>query len=223
MPSPPRKKKKASTHGVKTVKTNKKPIVSSGRPRNKAEKAALQANPQPSMWKYISLPRGAPTKPKEKPSSTAHAAPPAQDPVTVITPAKPRQKKRKKKHTNWKVGIHRDAMAVALESMHVQGNAQRAIAAAQEKYPTVIIPRQTLDSKYLKYKQDMLAMTNDDDDGLDLDQFDRSKVVKDSGNNNKPSLTTDSDIKFLQDIAVARDNRNCGMSRQEMISFWQSP
>ena len=114
-------------------------------------------------------------------------------------------------------------MAVALESMHVQGNAQRAIAAAQEKYPTVIIPQQTLDSKYLKYKQDMLAMTNDDDDGLDLDQFDRSKVVKDSGNNNKPSLTTDSDIKFLQDIAVARDNRNCGMSRQEMISFWQSP
>lgn len=64
-------------------------------------------------------------------------------------------------------------------------------------------------------------MSNNDGVGLDLnlDRFDQSKVVKGSGNNNKPLLTIDSDCKFLRDIAVAHDNRNFGMSRQEMISI----
>ena len=43
----------------------KKTTVSAGRPRNIAEREALKSNPAPNMWKYMSLPKGRPTKPKE--------------------------------------------------------------------------------------------------------------------------------------------------------------
>ena len=174
------------------------------------------------MWKYINLPTGRPTKQKESTASTASKASKAPSPkdkaVTVAVAPPKSNPNRKKKHTNWNVGVHKDAMAVALESVHIQGNIAKAISAAQARFPTIIIPRQTLESRYAKYKAEMVKAANTDDDVDVLDMFDRKKEVA-ATSVHKSSLTTAADVKFLQSIAVARDNRNAGMPRKEMVSI----
>ena len=70
---PPEKKAKVVKHGFSRKRTNKKMVISSQRPRNKSEKDALKKSAQPSMWKYLALPKGRPTKPNQ-PTSAASAA-----------------------------------------------------------------------------------------------------------------------------------------------------
>lgn len=213
--SPPWKKQKVSKpkHGLTSkVTTNKKLVISAGRPRNKEQKDALAAKPEPSMWKYLNLPKGRPTKQNKPSAPTTSEAPPPKAVTAVLTPAKQSNPDRKKKHTNWNEGVHKDAMAVALKSMHIQGNIQKAISAAQARFPTILIPRQTLESRYAKYMADMV------DDVDALDKFDRKKAMEEPSGV-KSSLTTAADVKFLQSLAVTRDNRNDGMPRKEMISI----
>lgn len=94
--SPPRKKKKVSKpkHGLtsKVTKTKdkktKKLVISAGRPRNKEEKDALAAKPEPSMWKYLNLPKGRPTKQNKSSAPTTSEAPPPEAVTAAVAPAK---------------------------------------------------------------------------------------------------------------------------------------
>eukprot|EP00956_Cyclotella_meneghiniana_P008732 scaffold11931_cov56-Cyclotella_meneghiniana.AAC.4 len=213
--SPPRKKTKVK-HGLKRLKGKgiKKAVVSSNRPHNKAEKDAIK---QPSMWKYVKLPIGRPTKEKEPTIVTeldTNTTPSAEASTTTNPSAT--ATKRKKKNTNWNEGVHKEAMAVALQSMvETSGLVSAAIKAAQERYPTILIPRQTLESRYKKMQKEMAAV--DDGKDVDLAKFDRTTT--DMAGRVKGSLTSAADRAFLQSLAVARDNRNCGMSRKELISI----
>ena len=217
---PPRKKAKVTKHGLTRKTTNKKTVISAQRPRNKAELDALNKSPQPSMWKYVALPKGRHKKPKEPTSAaTTLPSPPVNTDSSHIVVKHTRKPKRKKTKINWKEGINKEAMDIALQSMLMQGNAVKAIAAAQEKYPVVIIPRQTLDSKFAKLKEAM--STVDECNELDdLDMFDRHKsAAMKKKSNNTNSLTTAEDRQFLQSLVLARDNRNCGVSRKEIVSI----
>ena len=132
------------------------------------------------MWKYLNLPKGRPTKQNKPSAPTTSEAPPPKAVTAAVAPAKQSNPDRKKKHTNWNEGVHKDAMAVALESMHIQGNIQKDISAAQARFPTILIPRQTLESRYAKYMADMVIAANggtEDDDVDALYKFDRKKAI----------------------------------------------
>ena len=101
--SPLRKKKKVSKpkHGltskVKTKnKKTKKLVISASCLRNKEQKDALAAKPEPSMWKYLNLPKGHPTKQKE--TTTTAAPTPTCNGAVTVAPATKSNPNRKKKH-----------------------------------------------------------------------------------------------------------------------------
>jgi hypothetical protein len=166
------------------------------------------------MWKYLKLPTGRPTKENGPSAKSAVPTIAVESSSNAVTPlsAKP---KRKKTNTNWNSGVHKDAMAAALKTMvETSGVINIAIKAAQQEFPTILIPRQTLESRY-KVLQKQMA---DVDEGNDsLDKFDRNHIDMDG--RMKGSLTSASNRAFLQSLAVSRDNRNCGMTRKELISI----
>jgi hypothetical protein len=78
-----------------------------------------------------------------------------------------------------------------------------------------VVKRQTANSWLKKIQKDAIAQTNDDDGDKKLAAFDRHAVTN---TNHKSSLTTKADRDFLQSVIKARDERNAGMPRKEVIS-----
>ena len=84
------------------------------------------------------------------------------------------------------------------------------MAAVNEKHPFIVITRQTIDSKFRLFKHKIDEEANGS--GNDLSYFDRDRIATNKVGLPCGSLTSADDRKFLQGLAVARDNRNAGMS-----------
>jgi hypothetical protein len=74
-----------------------------------------------------------------------------------------------------------------------------AVKAAQQEFPTILIPRQTLESRY-KVLQKQMAEVDEGNDSLD--KFDRNHIDMDG--RMKGSLTSASDRAFLQSLVVLK-------------------
>jgi hypothetical protein len=215
---PTPKKQRIKQHGIKT-KSSKQTIVSASRPRNEEEKEELKKSG--SMFGYINLPRGRPTKASASPSQSSDVTTEMDEGTSEYASAPtPSSTKKRAAYTNWNEGVPKMAMHIAMQSMLRDGNVNNAIAAAQEAYPTIPMKRSTVDSKF-RVLQKSMANNQDVNVWNDLSFFDRARVdVLDADVRKvKGSLTTVADRDFLQSLATVRDNRNAGMGRKEIIAI----
>ena len=140
------------------------------------------------------------------------------------TRTKLRQKKRKKKNTNWNVGTHRDAMAVALESMHMQGNAQKVIAAAIKRdtppssFPDKLWTVNNWSINKICWQCLIMMVLVWTWIWIDLINPKLLRVVVTTISHRwQPTLTVNS--CGILPWPMTTEDRNFGMSRQEMISI----
>jgi hypothetical protein len=186
--------------------------IPSDRPRNKADRDALKYAKTPSMYGYIKLPVGRPTKTIDSqtigPSDTALAPSTAAAASQASSVKVKMSSKTRGLYNKYDNKSGRDAW---VSSMLLNNDRKLASEAMLEAEPQAVVPRQTLNSLLISAKAKINAVTSGDL-GTEYDIYQRT-----SGASDTSSLTSNSDRELLQHIAKSRDEMNRGMSRKEMI------
>jgi hypothetical protein len=195
----------------------RKSYIPSDRPRNNADRDALKYAKAPSMYGYIKLPIGRPTKmidsqtfgPSPSIADTAlapSAAAAASQASSVKVKMSCKTRGLYNKHDN------RSGQDAWVTSMLLNNNSKIANKAMFKADPQAVVPRQTLNSLLNSAKAKINAVTSGDLGTYEYDIYQRP-----SQDSDKSSLTTNSDRELLQHIAKSKDEMNRGMSRKEMI------
>ncbi|KAL9190571.1 hypothetical protein ACHAXT_000277 [Thalassiosira profunda] len=208
-------------HGLK-CKSAKKATIKEGRPRNDAEREVERKKKQPSVYGFVSFPKGA--KPKtahvqvettENEEAGDEEAPMPKSGCKLSKPSTSRGG-----YIDYDDPVVQAVVQAGFKSMvETGGHYPSAKQAMREKNNTVVIPRQSFLGKWKKRVKEVQG--DDDDEGSEEDadgmgQFDRHRETDKKGKK-KAGLTSAATRNLLQSIATARDKNNKGMSRKEMI------
>ncbi|KAL9182733.1 hypothetical protein ACHAXT_004012 [Thalassiosira profunda] len=208
-------------HGLK-CKSAKKATIKEGRPRNDAEREVERNKEQPSMYAFVSYPKGA--KPKtarvqvETENEEAGEDEEAPMPKSGCKLSKPSTSRGG--YIDYDDPVVQAVVQAGFKSMvETGGHYPSAKQAMREKNNTVVIPRQSFLGKWKKRVKEVQG--DDEDEGSEEDadgmgQFDRHRETDKKGKK-KAGLTSAATRNLLQSIATARDKNNKGMSRKEMI------
>jgi hypothetical protein len=167
------------------------------------------------MFAYFNLPPGRPPK-----KATSSSDAPDANHSTEAIQAPPKTKKNRGSYVNWDKGKHRASRLAVVNNLVLTGDVTEAIKAAQITHPTIIVKRQTALSCLSKLQDTASSQNNDNMMGKIPSQFDRDANPLESVEiNGRIGLTSFGDREFLQTIIIARDNRNAGMPRKELIGI----
>ena len=204
-------------------KSAKKTTVSSSRPRTVAQREAMKKpGTTPSIFAYINLPVGRPPKSKAPETSTTAAdAEVASSAADLPPPPQSDKKSRSSRgsYNSYDGGEFKAAKSAVLAHLAVNSDVAAAIKAVAPLYPTILLKRQTVNSWLKKMKNDSISEMNGDDKHKTLVEYDRHVATDVDDHKPKGVLTSSADREFLQSVIKARDDRNAGMPRKEIISI----
>ena len=207
-------------HGIKN-KSTKKLSVSADRPRNKMQREAAKNAPTPSILGYLNFPRGPKTKSSKSVPSTLETIPETAQLLTMTASStKVHPKKGRGTYKDYSKGNDKKVLDCAMGSMLLSGgDVGKALAHLATEYPSGVLSRGTLRSRYLSLTKRIAESGDKHEDEItdDIAMFDRIKNSQSDGKGG--GLTSKSTQDYLQSVARSRDNSNRGMSRKEMISF----
>ena len=159
-----------------------------------------------------------PGRPPQKATSSSDA--PDAKHSTKAVQAPPKTKKNRGSYVNWDKCKHRAARLAVVNNLVLTGDVTEAIKTAQITHPTIIVKRQTALSWLHKLQDAASSQNNDNMMDKTLSQFDRdANPLEPVEINGRIGLTSFGDQEFLQTISIARDNRNTGMPRKELIGI----